>query len=360
MNDKNLNSLSNLLDNKRKILELIVVSVFLGIGVSLVSSSIFELIKNENKIEIYSLIGLVLIFLSLIYLTINLFGKRKIEKEIDGFFILGRTQKNIINIDNYDYSNKIFEYLQSAITEEVEIKEGWLSTNFGDINDECVTALPYIQEISEYYFLESLSKHLSSFFNNTKFKKTRLKRYERNDIPDILVSNRFLELFSKPMQERSLFNGNQENNPVMTFTRDSIEGRIVSNYKNGAMFQYFDLKLPTESKINRKGNSKILISNSRFDIVITTTVSGVNTYISSEYRKLYLGFEKLDDPTFITNYKIEINFKRFSFLKSSSWEYYEWLDSFLEEFEKKVSEKFYFEYKIEWDRIYPIIKTLQK
>jgi hypothetical protein len=146
----------------------------------------------------------------------------------------------------------------------------------------------------------------------------------------------------------------------MTFTRDSIEGRIVSNYKNGAMFQYFDLKLPTESKINRKGNSKILISNSRFDIVITTTVSGVNTYISSEYRKLYLGFEKLDDPTFITNYKIEINFKRFSFLKSSSWEYYEWLDSFLEEFEKKVSEKFYFEYKIEWDRIYPIIKTLQK
>ncbi|OPB92598.1 hypothetical protein [Elizabethkingia occulta] len=360
MKDKNLNYLNNILDNKKKIIELIIISIFLGIGVSLISSSIFELFESKNKILIYSITGSFLIFLSLVYLTINLLGKRKIEKEIDGFFILNRKQRNITNIDNYDYSNKIFEYLQLAITEDEKIKQDWLNVNFGDITEERSKILPYIQEISEYYFLESLSTHLSSFFNNTKFRKTKLKLYERKDIPEILASNRFLDLFSKPMNERILFKENEQENFLMKFTRDNFEGKVILNYKNGAMFQYFDLHLPSESKISRKRASKILISNNRFDILITTNVSGVNTYIPAEYRKLYLGLNKLDDPTFITNYKIEINFNRFSFFKSSNWEYYEWLDSFLDEFEKKVSEKFYFEKKIEWDKIYPIIKILQK
>lgn len=64
MNDKNFNYLNNLLENKKKILELIVVSIILGIGVSLISSSIFEYIKSENKIFIYSILGLLLILIS--------------------------------------------------------------------------------------------------------------------------------------------------------------------------------------------------------------------------------------------------------------------------------------------------------
>ncbi|MFC4163386.1 hypothetical protein ACFOWU_06970 [Epilithonimonas zeae] len=351
--------MNNFLDNKKKILELIVVSIFLGIGVSLISSSIFEYIKGENKILIYSILGLLLILICLIYLIRNLFGKRKFEKEIDGFFILNRTQKNITNIDNYDYSSKIFEYLQSAIAEDEEIKKDWLNTNFGDITEERIKILPYIQEISEYYFLEALSTHLSSFFNNTKFKKTKLKSYKRNDIPQILASNRFLDLFSKPMEERALFKNSNQDNFIIKFTRDSAEGKIISNYKRGAMFQYFDLKLPAESKIVRKKNSTILISNRRFEISITTNVSGVNTYIPIEYKGLYLGLKNLHDPAYITNFSIKITFNRSSFFKSSSWEYYQWLDSFLDEFEKNASEKYYFKSKIDWDRIYPIIKTLQ-
>lgn len=124
------------------------------------------------------------------------------------------------------------------------------------------------------------------------------------------------------------------------------------------MFQYFALNLPIESKITKIKDSTISISNSRFEILITTNVSGVNTFIPIEFRRIYLGLKKMDDPTFVTNFKIKINFKALSFFRSSSWEYYQWLDSFLEEFENKVSEKYYFENKIEWDKIFPILKTL--
>ncbi|MDI5886486.1 hypothetical protein [Flavobacterium yafengii] len=358
MNKNNL--LNDILDNRKKVLELIIISIILGIGVSFISSSLFDYLQIENNNALCLSIGLFLTLVSLIYFTYSLFGKRIFDKEINGFFLVDRENESLIDIDNYYYSNKIYQYLNSARIEDSAIDKKWLKTNFGNIDSERNNILPIVQEISEYYFLESLSMHLSEFFNSTQFDKNRLKIYERNDIPDILLSNQFLELFSKPMHQRATFIDDETNNSVTSFTRGDIEGKVTSSYKNGVMFKHFHLVLPNESKLLRKNNSTIIIKNKRFKITVRTLVSGVNTYIPVEFRELYLGLDKYDrNPAFVTTYRINIEFNKFSFLKSSSWEYYKWVDSFLYRLEKNVSEKYYFNTQIEWDKIYPIIKALQ-
>ena len=62
-----------------------------------------------------------------------------------------------------------------------------------------------IIEATEYYVLEKLSSHLTDYFNRPHFDEQELHTFARNDIPDVLLSNRFLELFSKPMEDRPLF-----------------------------------------------------------------------------------------------------------------------------------------------------------
>ncbi|KQX00767.1 hypothetical protein [Flavobacterium sp. Root420] len=350
--------LNNLLDNRKKVIELIIISLVLGIGVSFISSSLFDYIKIENKNNTYLLLGSIMTIGSMIYLASNLFGRRKFEKKIEGFFIVDRENKNIIKIDNYHYSNNILEYLDSARAEDARIDDNWLKTDFGNIHSERQTLLPIIESISEYYFLNNLSMHLSAFFNNTSFSDDRLRTYERKDITYILLTNYFLELFSKPVDQRSKFQDNDQLRNVTYFKRGETEGKVTSSYHNGAMFQHFNLVLPNESKVSREKNSTIIIQNDRFKITVETIVSGVNTYIPIEFKELYLNLKPDHNPAFITTYRINVEFSKFSFLKSSSWEYYKWLDSYLEDFERKVSEKYYFDNQIQWDKTYPILKVL--
>lgn len=359
MNNTNSNFLKSILENKKKLLELIIVAIVLGLGISFVSSGLFDYFKIEQKHLIFTLAGILLIFLSFLYFTYTLFGRSEYHKEIDGFFLIDRKQKNIVEIDNYDYSSEIYNLLNSACSEDLAIRKQWSNTKFGDIDSERNNLLEIIKEVSEYYLLEKLSTHLSVFFNNTSFDKRRLKNYERNHIPDILLSNRFLELFSKPMQQRAPFIDEEQDNSVTRFSRDDMNGKVIANYKNGATYKYFDLILPSESKLSREEDS-IIIRNKRFRITIKTIVSGVNTYIPVEYLIFYLSLNEYKDiPAFITSFRLKVKFNRFSFFKSSSWEYYKWIDSFINELEKSVSEKFYFEEQIEWNKIYPIIKSIQ-
>ena len=52
-----------------------------------------------------------------------------------------------------------------------------------------------ILEATEYFLLRMLSTHLTNYFNDEKFKEENLTKLERKDIPQVLLENRFLNLF---------------------------------------------------------------------------------------------------------------------------------------------------------------------
>ena len=365
MNSNQPEFLKTILNNKKHLVEIIAAAIIIGLGIEFIASSIFDLFEFKYKNLFFLGCGILLTFIGFLFYLKKFFGQKKFSKEIDGFFILDRKKKEVIDIDNYDYSNKLFDNLESAFNEDKALKKTWKNIDFKNIFEGKQDFLKIITEASEYYLLEKLSTHLSGYFNNTSFDKNLLVEYERNDIPDVLLNNRFLELFSKPMEFRESFITENENDSellIYKYVRDNeSDGVIISNTsRNGAKFSHFDLKLPVKSKLIRNNNHSISLITDRFTMTINTIVGGMNTYIPSEYIENYLEINYSSDiPAYVVSFEFEINFKTSSLLRTNSWNYYQWIDSFIKEVEQDISEEYYFNKKIEWDKIYPILKILK-
>ena len=353
INDNRPEFLTRILNNKKYLLEIIAAAIIIGLGVEFIASSVFDLLEFKYKNLFFLGIGILLILMGFLFYLKKFFGKRNFSKQIDGFFILDRKKKKVIDIDNYDYSNKLFSNLESAFNEDKDLKNIWKNLNFKNIFKRKNEFLNIVSEASEYYLLEKLSTHLSDYFNNTSFDNNLLIEYERNDIPDVLLKNRFLELFSKPMKHRKSFKSENK--------EDLSNSIISSTSKNGAKFSRFDLKLPAKSKLIRNSNHSISLITDRFTITMNTIVGGLNTYIPFEYIENYLEIDYSSDiPAYVVRFEFEISFNTTSLLRNNSWNYYQWIDSFIQEVEKDFSEEYYFNEKIEWNKIYPILKILKK
>jgi len=363
MNNRKTEFLQSILNNKKILVELIAAAIVIGLGVSFIASGIFDYFNFENKNLIFLSIGIFLTIIGFVYYLNKLFGRKKFSKKVEGFFILDRKNKKVIDIDNYDYSNSLASNLKYAFKEDKALKKIWKKIDFENIFKKNRKFLEIIDEASEYYLLEKLSTHLSEYFNNTKFDNEELIEYERNDIPDVLLNNRFLELFSKPMEQRESFISDEEIDGVFEIKRNGKKesvSKVVSSFRNGVMFSHFDLKLPKNSKLKRNSDYSISLVTERFTLNLKTIISGINTYIPHEYEKHYLGLNYSSDlPAFVATYEIEVNFHILSLFKTNSWHYYQWVDSFINRIENDVSQDYYFNEKIEWDKTYPIIKMLK-
>ncbi len=323
----------------------------MGFGVSLTASSLLSYYPDRSLL--FLLIGLGLCATGLGFLLLKFFGRKTFHKELQGFFVLDFPQKEITNIDIYDYSRDLAEMLKYGFSESKDMKTIWDNINFKERDNTFDEFLAIMQEASEYYLLEKLSTHLSGFFNKRdKYSTNELTKYERDDIPDILLRNRFLELFSKPMKHREAFIKNN----AYKEDEDGI-GKISTMYCNGAMYKNFDLVLPKKSVLEKNKDS-IMIRTNRFTMKIRMHVGGINTYIPWEFCKIYLGLNVGDYLTFATYCHIDINFRFGALFKPLGWKYYKWVDSFITELEEDFGQHNFFDHKIAWDKTHVIVKSL--
>jgi len=78
-----------------------------------------------------------------------------------------------------------------------------------------------------------------------------IQEYGRNSIPDILLQNRFLRLFSEDMDNPEAF--------VERPSSISCDGKVVyAMGKNRAIYSYFSLALPENSKVYRHENEIVI------------------------------------------------------------------------------------------------------
>ena len=350
------NLIQSILKNRKEFIELFIVAIVIGFGISLAASSILEYCSCENKGRTFLIVGVVLSLLGLFYYIIKLYGARSFSSKIDGFFIIDSGKKEVVDIDSYDYSNKLYEIWKYALVEDKALDSKWNNINFDTHDKTYADFLNIMQEASEYYLLDKLSDHLSAYFDKIEYNKAEFDIYQRNEMPGIFLENRFLELFSKPMNQRAAFLSNN----LDGLCNDDED--VYTVYLNGAKYQRFEMKLPKGGKIERDKDKSIVITTNRFTIRLKAIVSGTNTYIPWQFCNIYLGLKFNDIMSYIfeTRYEIDVNFKFGSLFRTEGWSYYYWIDSFIVELEKKIDRKYYFENTIEWERSYNILKPLIK
>lgn len=352
--DKNKLPVSRLSLSRTKFAELIIVAIFLAFGISLTSSSI-TLITDFKPIQgIY--IGSAISVISVIYISLKVFTRRKEEYSFKGFFILNEQQNKIVKIKGYTLSEELKDYFESAFLENKDLEHIWNNDSL-KLQDGLKTpeprAMEIIREALEYFLLDKLSLHLSTYFKYPLEKNKNISVLARKDIPDVLLSNRFLELFSRPMKDRMAFQGFEEENEEEWYILDV----------DGGTYRKFSLVLPYKSKAFRTNSGEIKIKTHKFDIIMKVNFDGCNDVLPSGFEEYYLSIKGFENSLANVVYKVEFNFKiQFkivSLFSSFGWKDYNWIDSFLDSIDKYVTKDLFFS-RINWNTVSTLLKCLGK
>ncbi|MBP1640853.1 MAG: hypothetical protein H6Q17_2436 [Bacteroidetes bacterium] len=335
------------LSNRTNVIEIFIVAILITLCINLITTTCYELLDFSNKDEMLLLLGIIILLLSVAYFILKIVWKTNIKKVFSGFILINKKDKLPVDCDGYDYLEELRRNLDAGFAENKALEHIWMNDSANRKEKNLL-----IIEATEYYLIDELSTHLTDYFNLRGLDKKQLVQISRNDIPDILFSNRFLELFSKPMEQRASFI-----NDIDKKDKNERVGRIVySMGGNGAVFKYFDFVLPKGSKV-AKNEDYIEIDTKRFTIKIKVDYEGYGNVLPKGFEKYFLGFNPFED-VYATEIGIEVlvKFKFESLFYRNGWDYYEWIELFLEKVEKNFSQKNYFE-AINWKQVYTQLKV---
>lgn len=362
--------LSGILTERSSLTNIIIGTIIASLGVNLVSESILQMFFFGAHIIL--IIGIAASLASVWYFIRIMTAKRTQVRNYSGFFIVDHVEKKVIPVNRYPYSINLSRYLESACAESQDIRmvlersiyvpDTTIKIPRENIDEEGIEreeraaakklmATPdrrLILEATEYFVLRMLSTHLTNYFNDEKFKEQNLTKLERKDIPQVLLENRFLNLFSKPMEERVA--ASFEDRYISKSTQDD-------SAESNTDFRHFHLILPTKAKVSRTGENNCEITTKKFTLRVSILYLGADELLPADFEKYYLRLQEYyqrSNPSMVKEKAIEIEvkvfFKNSIFFSTTGIQYYEWLDSYLDKLEEEFSRPYFFK-KIGWDSV---------
>ena len=355
---------SSLVNNKKDNYSLIMTSVLVAVGVNLLSTGIVDIFGFQYSEIIFIVLG---ILLSLGVIAWNALSKLRALNQttkFKGFVIYDEDNHKIVDVPEYEISTDMAKYQQCASSENKAFEKLWNKDSISPfrafdnkfdkkMSDSTTQSGTLFIELLEYCLIEKLSLHLSDYFNDVD-DKLKVQEFQKNDIPQVLLSNRFLKLFSEDMINREIFTCRADG-----YEEDVDNRHVVCAYNfSGGYYHKFDLILPKNSRVTRKGKNEIVIDTPILTLTLTSSFDGFNTVLRSGFNEYYMGFTRhqrasLNDYQF--NVEVSVTFKLRSLFLKERTIYYSWIDSFLDTLGEYMGKDRFFE-RINWDTAYTLIR----
>jgi len=342
------------LRERKNVFQIIIVSIILAFGVRFIGQGLSEILGFKKVDNIY--IGLIFVFFAASFFAISLFKQKEKEYKIRGFFIYNKSDNKLLKVQNYEFGEKLKKYFDSAFAENKGLEKVWEKHKIDDFKTkaEATTGRDLLYQATEYFFINKLSFHLMAYFNPTKFKSSKLKKFDRTDIPQVLFQNTFLDLFSKPMDMREAFVDeykSESKNPDFT---------LLSSESNGHLYENLNLTLPKKCTVTKPEKNTLEIKTNRIELGIKTEITGMNSNIPENFLKYYIGESLESDFIYYTiGIDIKIKFTLLAFFTNLGWKYFRWIDSFLEIFIESFSERRFYN-RINWETIDNLINVTKE
>jgi hypothetical protein len=208
MNPDGSGFLSALMLNRARAAEVVVVAVALAFGVHLLAA------YAEAKLSLGGvlIVGAGTVAVGLTYVLARAFWPGSRVRSLAGFFIYDATTSMLVEDDpRYELGYALRTYLQSAFAENAGLKSAWQHSPLAPPpDDENPAGDPtqgreLIRQATEYFVLSHLSTHLGDYFTSNRARSQDLQTLSHTDVPDVLLQNRFMKLFTEPMNERAAF-----------------------------------------------------------------------------------------------------------------------------------------------------------
>ena len=344
---------------RANLVELVVVTLLLAMGVNLISDHAVAAAGISHATAL--MIGLILCLASIAYLTARVFAGWTEARSYEGFVVYDKGQNQIIPISRYELGECVPAYLEAAFAENEALRTLWdreplkdlssFDRDSGTVTRKPVRSAHILSEAIEYFLLDKLSTHLTDYFNDPNFRKRNLELYRRQDVPEVLLSNRFLELFSRPMEERAAF--------VEFAIEEEGPGEVVvKSGLRGALYSRFELVLPKGSVVRRPESRRVEIETRRMTIGLQVRFEGFSAVLPRAFEKWYLGIEDWQNlHPYQVSIDVDVTLKFGGLLTSLGWEYYQWVDSFLERVERDASQDAFLD-AIGWEYALTVLDSM--
>jgi hypothetical protein len=334
--------IGDILEGQAAILELILAGVLLALSIEFIASACLSLLAIP---AVWILIVGVLLCVIAFLLLFRRFTRhtRTRVATLRGFIVYLPKENDVAYIPRYGYGSSLHEYLHAVFVENPALKVLWdkepltaaltLDQSKGTVTLKQTQSIRLIQEATEYFLLSQLSTHLVDYFNDDDYEQGKLREYAREDVPDILMQNRFLDLFSRPMDQRSEFVND-------TIDPNSSRGVVASYGKGGVIYERFDLVLPHGSSVSRSAPGTIQIETPSLVLSLRVEFQCASTVPPLGFEEFYLGLKDLHSfHEYQITIQSHVTFKGRAYLSSSGWDYHKWVDSFLDSLEVEFSEE---------------------
>jgi len=121
-----------------------------------------------------------------------------------------------------------------------------------------------------------------------------------------------------------------------------------------------DLILPKKSIIRRPEDNKIEIETKKLKISITVRFEGFCTVLPSGFEEYYMGIkDRRDIIEYSLDIDAQVSIKLGSLFSRAGWEYYYWVDSFLEKLEDNVFKDAFFDH-IGWEAVFTLLQCFNR
>lgn len=323
--------------------EIILLAVILALAIHLVGSDIYNSFKGVASLGT----GLFLIVACLVYISYARVRANKYSVDLRAFFVMNEDTLELLDIRQYEFASSFYDTFRAISKENPAFDRQWRD-QFAKGHK---TDLRLASEISEYIILDHLSNHLADYFNTSDFAEDRIEELSRKDIPDVLLSNRVLELISRDLQDRPWYKPEPNDH--------SNRGQLVAVYGPDGIFSRFDLTLPNGSKVERSKSGSLIITSKMLTLELGIRCDGYNYGLPLSFERYYFRSDGGTLDAIGVSFKIQARLKRRFGLRSRDWPYYLWLESFIESAKSDMDADSFFR-RISWNSLEIVMSILEQ
>lgn len=334
-------AVQRVLQFRHSTIELLVLAVVLAFGINLASAGVADLAGISPRAMTFA--GFAAIFAVVLYLVARSGPHLLSSLKLKGVLPV-EDSGEFFEIRRYEFSERLYLYLKALRSENKAVYAVWERGRLRDHSDSGPSprsearAIELVKEGIEYFILDILSLHLSEYFvSQRQVKDDEVSLIKRESVPQILLENRFLELFSRPMHHREAFQEERESADDGDDEQDDADSVVFAVGADGQIFDRFELVLPRGSTLTRPSAGVLRIATTRFSITFTVEFDRTSTVFPDGFDEYYLGKQFDHVHPFIAGVTVDVRFRWWALLTARGWDYFAWLDSFLHRMEESVS-----------------------
>jgi hypothetical protein len=344
MKDYRNKSVAQAFSSRRDFLQLVLIGVLLALATSILAT----VITSKTDWSTATTIGVLLLIVVAVFAIRAVLAARVIHRSFSAALVLSPEDLQPAEAEVYEFSGEIARILKAAFYENKAFADAWRRepvTQHWRFDTERATVsrvqedagLKLLNEALETWLSQALSTHLTDYYNQLDESEKHTVKFERENVPSLLLENRILNLLSTPIGDRAAFLETPASTDEKANQRDS-ENMVYSQSGPGdALFERLELVLPKGSKLTRQRSGTLVIDTPRLYLSLEAKHNGFTANLPHRFVSHFYGLNPFEARSLLIQIELTGRVKPLGMLRGQGWELYHWVDSFADYIEEAAS-----------------------